>query len=148
MIHGPFGRFSYLCHPGERDLIFVAAGVGITPFMSMLRHMRDTRAEIQVTLVYASRTRRDIVFYDELAEIAAGKHPELRLIHVLSKPEPDWHGETGRVDAEKVKALCGTSLSSKSFYLCGPPQMSKRIVRDLQKFGVPEARIHVEGFSL
>ena len=57
-VHGPFGRFSYLLHPEETDLVFVAGGIGITPLMSMLRHMRDTDSSLPVTLIYANRDRK------------------------------------------------------------------------------------------
>lgn len=50
-VHGPFGQFSHTLHAGEGDLVFVAAGVGITPFMSMLRYMRDRRESRSVLLV-------------------------------------------------------------------------------------------------
>ncbi|GAH71463.1 unnamed protein product, partial [marine sediment metagenome] len=63
---GPFGRFSYVLHPNESELVFVAGGIGITPLMSMLRHMRDTQADRNVLLLYGSRTEKDIVFREEL----------------------------------------------------------------------------------
>lgn len=50
VVYGPFGRFSYVLHPEERVLVFIAGGIGITPIMGMLRHMRDTHAERSVTL--------------------------------------------------------------------------------------------------
>ena len=51
VVHGAFGRFSYVLYPEETDLVFIAGGIGITPFMSMLRHMRDTEAHIRATLL-------------------------------------------------------------------------------------------------
>jgi predicted ferric reductase len=50
-VHGPFGRFSYMFHPEEKDLVFIAGGIGITPSMSMLRHMKDTRDRRAVLLL-------------------------------------------------------------------------------------------------
>ena len=67
LVDGPFGRFSYALHPDEREIVFIAGGIGITPLMSMLRHIRDTRANRTVTLLYANTSERDIVFRDELA---------------------------------------------------------------------------------
>jgi predicted ferric reductase len=61
-VHGPFGRFSHTFHRDEQDLVFVAAGVGITPHISMLRYMSDLREPRRVLLVYASRTPADILF--------------------------------------------------------------------------------------
>ena len=71
-IQAPFGRFSYVFYPEARDLVFIAGGIGITPLMSNLRHMRDTQADRRVLLLYANRTESDIVFREELARMEAG----------------------------------------------------------------------------
>ncbi|MBD3163202.1 MAG: oxidoreductase, partial [Candidatus Latescibacteria bacterium] len=76
-VHAPFGRFSYTLHPGEDDLVFVAGGIGITPLMSMLRHMRDRGDPRKVLLLYGSPDEESIVFRDELEEIEAGRAPRL-----------------------------------------------------------------------
>jgi predicted ferric reductase len=147
VVHGPFGRFSYVLHQAERNLIFVTGGVGITPLMSMLRHMRDTRADIQVVVFYANRTRKDIIFHDELTEIAGGELPHLNVIHILSRPDENWDGETGYLSSEKIRHLCGEDLQNRTFYLCGPPMMIRQIIWELRDLGVPEAHIHFEKFS-
>lgn len=145
---GPFGRFSYVLHPAERDLVFIAGGIGITPLMSMLRHMRDTRADRRVLLIYANTTQSDIVFHDELAAIEAGERPRLQVIHVLSRPEAGWGGETGRLDRDKVERLCGTDVADKAYYVCGPPATMTAVLAILHQLGVAEAAIHTERFSL
>jgi ferredoxin-NADP reductase len=85
-VHGPFGRFSHALHPECDDLVFVAAGIGITPLMSMLRYMRDRGERHRVLLVYANRGTADIVFRSELDLIESGGFPALKTIHVLSRP--------------------------------------------------------------
>ena len=65
-VRGPFGRFCYLLHQRESALVFIAAGVGITPLMSMLRYMRDSGEWKPVLLIYNNRTERDIIFRKEL----------------------------------------------------------------------------------
>ena len=146
-VDGPFGRFSYLEHPGEGDLVFIAGGIGITPLRAMLRHMSDTGSERQVLLLYGNRTAEDIVFREELESIAAGGTPRLRVVHVLSEPKADWQGEKGYVDEEKIRRLCGDT-SGKAFYICGPPVMMKKVIAALKRMGVPRGRIHYEMFSL
>jgi predicted ferric reductase len=147
-VQGPFGRFSYTFHPGEKDFVFIAGGIGITPLMSMLRHMRDTKADVDVLLLYANRTEKDIVFRDELAAIEVGDAPRLKVAHVLSEPEPGWNGEKGYVDREKIVRFVSGNLSEKAFYVCGPPAMNTKVIETLLAMEVPYSRIHTEIFSL
>jgi ferredoxin-NADP reductase len=146
-VHGPFGRFSHTFHRDEQDLVFVGAGVGITPHMSMLRYMCDVGQPRQVLLVYASRTPADILFQDELRSMQAGGLPGLKVVPVLSNPPADWPGETGRLDAERLLQLAG-GPAGKAFYLCCPPAMTEALIRGLGGQGVSRARIHADYFSI
>jgi predicted ferric reductase len=146
-VHGPFGRFSYTLHPPVEELVFVAAGVGVTPLMSMLRHMRDCQPTQRVLLIYASRSLEDVVFADELKSMAAGITPLLKVIYVLSSPPPGWPGQTGRLDADRLVRLCG-DLKHKAFYICCPPPMTVALIRGLKRLGVGPRHIHADYFSL
>jgi predicted ferric reductase len=147
-VQGPFGRFSYVLHPGETDLVFVAGGIGITPLMSMLRHMRDTDVDLRVLLLYGNRTEEDIVFREELDTIARLDAPLLDVIHVLSNASPDWDGERGYVDRECILRHCREEVSQKAFYVCGPPPMMAAVARALRALGVPSSHVHGERFEL
>jgi predicted ferric reductase len=146
-VHGPFGRFSHTLHPDEGGLVFVAAGVGITPFMSMLRYMRDRRESRSVLLVYGSRSPADVIFGDELKAIEAGDSPRLKVIHVLSDAPASWIGEAGRLDADRLARLCG-GVEGQAFYLCCPPPMTAPLIRGLRRMGVSPRHIHTDQFSL
>lgn len=146
-VHGGFGRFSYVLHPKERDLVFIAGGIGITPLMSMIRHMRDTRDTRSVLLIYANRDESGIVFFRELSEIEAGGYPSLRVVHVLSGPPPGWSGESGHIDREKILRLCEGDLAGKAFYVCGPPGLTGAILKVLRGLQVEDHRIRLEIFS-
>lgn len=148
LIQAPFGRFSYVHYPAALDLVYLAGGIGITPLMSNLRHMRDTKAARRVLLLYANREEGDIVFREELAQMAAGDRPQLEVAHILSRPGESWTGERGHLDREKLARLCGERLAESTFFLCCPPPMTKSLVRILRELGVAEARIHFEYFSL
>jgi len=148
VVQGPFGRFSHTFHPQDKDLVFIAGGIGITPFMSMLRHMRDTNADLDVTLLCANRAEKDIVFRSELDQIAALERPRLKLIHVLSRTEQGWTGETGAIDRDKIQRFAGSGLEQKVFYVCGPPGMNTAVIATLRDMGVPYGRIRTEIFSL
>jgi predicted ferric reductase len=146
-IHGPFGRFSHVFHSIDSDLVFVAAGIGITPLMSMLRYMRDRRDTRRVLLVYANRGPADIVFRSELESIESGGFPALTTIHILSQPREDWVGPIGRLDTECLRSLCG-GFSGKSFFICCPPIMASGLIGGLRKTGVGPGRIHADYFGL
>jgi predicted ferric reductase len=146
-VHGAFGRFSYALHPEEKDLVFISGGIGITPLMSMIRHMRDSRDDRSVTLLYANPKEDQIVFREELEEIEKGETPKLKVVHVLSDPGSEWAGERGFVDREKIERFCGKNLVRKTFYVCGPPPMLRTVIAALRGLGVSDAQIRLEIFS-
>ncbi len=147
VIQGAFGRFSYVLHPEDKDIVFIAGGIGITPFMGMLRYMRDTKADLSVLVLYANRSEKDIVFRDELAQMEEDERPRLAVVHVLSNPGTDSTGEKGYVDREKIERHVGP-VDGKAFYVCGPPPMSAKIIDTLLSMGAPYSRIRTEIFSL
>jgi len=145
-VHGPFGRFSHVFHPDGDDLVFVAAGIGITPLMSMLRYMLDRREPRRVLLVYANRSAADIVFRSELERIESSGFPALKTIHILSRPPGDWVGRSGRLDTASLGSLCG-GFSGKAFFICCPPMMASGLIRGLKDAGVGPERIHADYFG-
>jgi len=146
-VHGPFGRFSHVFHSNDDDLVFVAAGIGITPLMSMLRYMRDRRDSRRVLLVYANRGAGEIAFRSELELIEFGGFPALKTIHILSRPPDDWVGPMGRLDTECLRSSCG-GFSGKAFFICCPPIMASGLIRGLRNAGVGPGRIHADYFGL
>jgi predicted ferric reductase len=146
-VHGPFGRFSYMNHPHEQDLVFIAGGIGVTPLRSMLRHMHDTDSKKSVLFIYANSDEKNIVFRKELHEIANGNYPYLKLIHVLENPPENWSGESGLIDHDKLERLCKNKLKNAAFYVCGPPGLVEAVILNLKNLGVPDKRIHLEIFS-
>jgi ferredoxin-NADP reductase len=100
-----------------------------------------------VTLLYANDDEKSIAFKDELDNIATSGVPQLKVVHVLSKPDIGWTGETGFIDQAKIEKYCGGELNDKGFYLCGPKPFLDAIVRTLHSKGVAAEHIHMEFFS-
>ena len=140
----PYGVFSFANHDAER-YIFIAGGIGITPFLSMLRFMQDTKLNKEVILIWGNKAKRDIVFKAEI-ESMASQMTSLKVIHVLSR-EKEWPGEKGHIDAEKLKRHVG-DFTKGEFFVCGPPRMMKDLEKALFALGVKKGRIHTERFSL
>lgn len=136
-VHGPYGRFDSAA-AGDRQ-VWLAGGVGITPFLSMLRDMEpgDPR---EIVLVYAVRETKEAVFLDEIRERAAVLG-NVEVVLLQSNA-----GEFARVDMMKTKLA--EPLSSYDFFLCGPKPMVNGLVRDLGREKVPGGRIHTEAFEL
>jgi len=148
VIDGPYGTFSYLHHPREKELVFVAGGIGITPLMSMLRHIRDTGGQRKVRLFYANRSEEDIVFHGELLEMEREESEWFRYLPYLTRPSEEWRGRTGRVSAREILETAGEDHRSRGYYVCGPAAMINQTVAGLRKAGVSSKRIHSEAFTL
>ena len=148
-LDGPYGRCSYLFYPKEDELVFICGGIGVTPFLAMLRHMHDTGARKKVLLLWSNRTEEELVARQELDQIAASGRPQLKIVLFLTKPGPDWQGERGRISKEAIaKYLEPQARAPRGAYVCCPPPMTRVIIRALQDLGIPPHRIHDEGFSL
>ncbi len=146
---GPFGRFSYLLDPEASDLLFLCGGIGITPFLGMLRHMHDTGSQKNVLLLWSNRTEDDIVAREELERIEASGVPRLRIVHFLTRAGDEWRGERGRIDRNSLpRYLSPEDVATREVYVCCPPPMSQALLRVLRDLHVPPGRIHYEGFSL
>jgi ferredoxin-NADP reductase len=128
----------------SRDYVFVAGGIGITVFRSMLRYIADTGEPYRVTLVYSNRDRESTPFLDELQELE-GRIPGLKL--VLTMTEDDgWDGETRRVDAEMLRDHLG-ELGAHTFLVAGPPPMVEAVVGQISGAGVPDEQVLPDRFS-
>ena len=110
-------------------LIFVAGGIGITPFLSMLQSMSGEQEARPVQLIQAIKTEDDIAFQGIFE--AAHQHATL----VVSDPTPSWGGERGRISAEMLLGLTKPTADSQ-IYVSGPEQMVESLMTQLKASGV------------
>ncbi|MBP8155372.1 MAG: hypothetical protein KAX87_08775 [Nitrospira sp.] len=129
---GPAGAF-YLRDDGARDLLFVATGTGIAPLRSMILAQLERGDSRSVTLVWGLRSQRDLYWQEELTALAAG-HPNFSFVTMLSRPEPGWQGERGRVTAWVDARI--SSVSNLAVYLCGGSGMIKDVTAGLNAKGL------------
>jgi ferredoxin-NADP reductase len=140
---GPSGRL-YLTSENKK-IVLVAAGSGITPMIAMLRYLDDLCLDTHATLLYSVRTRDDIMFRQEFAELSARlKHFQYDVL--LSKPDADWPGARGRISREFI-AKNITDFKGSMFFLCGPPPFMEAVRRILTDLGVPPERVQQETFG-
>ena len=146
-VTGPLGSFGTAHHPAERYL-FLSAGSGITPLMSMLRTIRDTREPVDVVFVHHARTPVDIIFRDELACIEA-EHPGVRVVVVCEADADDerWTGPRGRVTLPALLEAA-PDLADREVFLCGPVPYMAAVRELLDRAGTDPDRCHQESFEL
>ena len=143
---GPSGEFVL---PGRRadKLLFLSAGSGVTPLMSMLRTLFDLAEDRDVVFVHSARTPADIIFREELALIAR-RLPRLQVVHVVERAgdEPGWPGLRGRLGPETL-GLLAPDLLDREVFCCGPAPYMKAVRGMLDAAGFDRARYHEESFS-
>ena len=142
-VEEPKGSF-LLPENTEQKYVFVAGGIGITVFRSMLRYIADEQLPYRVTLVYSNRDRESAAFLDELEELER-RVDGLSLILTMTD-EPGWDGETRHLDATVLGELLG-GLEDKTFFVAGPPPMAEAVAESLTKAGLPEERVRADKFS-
>jgi predicted ferric reductase len=143
-IDAPYGAFSFL-NQDAHNLVFIAGGIGITPFMSMLRYIVDKGLDRNVLLIWGNKAERDIAFRDELDNMVT-EVSSLRVVHVMSSQD-DWPGEKGYVDAALLNRHI-QDVENSQVFVCGPPAMMRQVIAALRELGVPKQKIHYERFAL
>lgn len=123
----------------QTPLIFVAGGIGITPFRSMFRYLADTGEKRDIKFLYGVRSEEEIIFQQEMED--AGVHATI----VVSEPSPEWGGERGRITAEMILGL-EKPTDSTLIYLSGPEPMIEALAEDLKKQGIKEDQLVTDFF--
>jgi ferredoxin-NADP reductase len=114
--------------------VFIAGGIGITPFRSILKQAEHQEKQLRVTLLYANR--KVVAAYKKEFDAMAKRNPHLK-IHYLFHPQ--------RIDKKIVKELV-PDLKKTLFYVSGPEPMVESIGKMLQQIGVPKKRIKQDWF--
>jgi ring-1,2-phenylacetyl-CoA epoxidase subunit PaaE len=143
----PSGAFTAdLSEPA--DHVFVVAGSGITPALSLASTvLRDGRST--VTVFYGNRRTSTIMFADDLADLKDAYGPRLQLIHVLSREARDAELTSGRLDGGRLRSLVQNLVEAERvdhWWLCGPYGMVTDARELLAEIGVPPEKIHQELF--
>jgi glycine betaine catabolism B len=139
---GPAGHFYHEPLTDGEDLVFLAGGSGITPFMSMIRDTVQRQRSLRIKLLYGSRTPEDVIFRDELEKLAAS-HSNFTFSLVISEPPEGYEGLKGFLDSELIAQLVG-DLKGKTFYLCGPRAMYDLCRAALKEMEVPQRKTRYE----
>ena len=129
--------------PGR--LLFIAAGSGITPMMSMLRFLSETANKSEIDFLYYARSPEDIIFRAELDALCK-KMKGLRMNYCVETKTPEWLGLSGRICDTHLTQF--NKLNQHEIYMCGPAPFMAAATSELNKLGVAEYQIHKEVFAL
>jgi ferredoxin-NADP reductase len=142
----PLGAFTLSRQPAEKYL-FLSAGSGITPLMSMIRTMYDIGSHADVVFLHSARTPSDIVFRHELAAIEA-LMPNLRVVHVCENDYPSerWGGMRGRLSPTMLHTIV-PDLKDRVTFNCGPVPYMEAVRRILGELDYDLGNYHEESFS-
>lgn len=145
-LDGPYGVFTVDRYPSAPGFVFIAGGSGIAPIMSMLRTLADRRDARPLDLIYGSASWEGVTYREELEALPS--RLDLRVVHVLMDPPPDWTGERGLITKEVLQRSLREGYSAFQYFLCGPQPMSENVQEALHELGVPLRRVHFEIFNM
>jgi glycine betaine catabolism B len=144
-IYGPLGTFLY---DPTRPGVFLAGGIGITPFRGMLRYAVDSGGASENRLLYSARVPEEFVFREELNAMA-GASPHVQVHYTVTRPTESksaWSGRVGRIDEAWIREVA-EPLARPKFYVAGLPGMVEEVVALLQgPLSVAEDDIDYEMF--
>ena len=145
-IEGPMGSFT-LHNNTARPAVFLAGGIGIAPFLSMLSHATEEKLRHSIVLFYANRHLQDAAFIDTLWKLERD-NPRFRFVPTLTRSANNngWEGKTGRISLAMLFAHVGI-VRGPIYYIAGPPTMVAATRRTLSEVGVNEDDIRSEEFA-
>lgn len=140
---GPYGRFGARRDLVQGPLLWVAGGIGVTPFLSLLRQEKERPAALRspITLVWSVRTRREAIYLAEI-EQAVAEMPHVQF-HLHATDEAGYLTATRLAELHEPSRLAGSTV-----FLCGPPAMMRSIGAQCRTLGLPRGGLVTEEFAM
>lgn len=143
IVEGPFGNFTVKDY--DKDLVFIAGGVGITPFRSIIRDKIENNETQNIVLLYSSKTKKDIIYRKQLDNIKKNWFKKVYILsdnHSFSKAN---EYEAGYINKEIIRKYI-KNINNSLFYICGPEPMKNSIQKSLKELGIKDKDIIIEDF--
>lgn len=139
---GPNGTLILPDAIDKRSLVFLAGGIGITPFFSLIKQAQKQNFPQPIHLFYSNATPATAVFLQELNTI---RSPKFKLILTMTR-DPFWSGLRGRINSDLLKKLL-PNFSNNIFYIAGAPTMVADLKQLLKSLGVKNQSLRTEDFT-
>ncbi len=136
IVEGAYGMFNY--KTGAQKQIWVAGGIGVTPFLSFIRDL-ETDLHHDVHFYYTVRHAEESIFVDEI-EAVVKKHPKLKS-HIR------FSAVHGSLSVDEIIKDAGGDIRDHDVYMCGPLPMVQAFEKKFLETGVPQGQIHYEEFN-
>jgi ferredoxin-NADP reductase len=147
-LRGPIGgHFVWSAPERRRPLLLVGGGSGIVPLMCMLRHRRLSGSTVPAALLYSARTRDDVIYHEELTDLARRDATFTLRITLTRDTAPGWSGGVGRIDLPAVQTLLEDLGGVADSFICGYAGFVEAASALLLRAGLPGEAIRTERFG-
>ena len=146
-VRGPIGGYFVWDASDSEPLLLVAGGSGVVPLMAMIRHRAATGSAVPTRLLYSSRTLEDIIYREELDELAA-RRDGLEVLHALTRSQPaGWSGYGRRIDAEILREVAWPAADGPQVFVCGSTRFVDTAADGLVALGYDPQSVKTERFG-
>jgi ferredoxin-NADP reductase len=146
-LRGPIGGYFTWAAEDGGPLLLVGGGSGVVPLMAMIRHRAALGSDVPTRLLYSSRSYEEIIYRDELENLAA-RDGSLEVIHTLTRSRPEgWSGYDRRIDTEMLGEVAWSPDERQLAFVCGPTPLVEAVGSALVGLGHDPARVKTERFG-
>lgn len=144
IFEGPYGVF--YPEDGMKDIVMLAAGIGVTPFFSVIKDHFENKKDTNITLIYSNKTKADITFAKDLNDIKID-NPNLEIVHCITRENTTFGDITDntRINEDVIKKHI-TNHNDKNYYICGSISFVRDMWKILKNIGISEENIYTEAF--
>ena len=146
-LRGPIGGYFVWDVDDGGPVLLVGGGSGVVPLMAMIRHRAALGSDVPMRLLYSVKTLGDLIYRDELEELA-GRGDGFEALFTLTREQPEgWTGYTRRVDRELLAEIGWPATESPLAYVCGPTGFVEAVASALVESGLSPSRVKTERFG-
>ncbi len=143
-MNGPYGQFRLT--DTDSEMIWIAGGSGIAPFVSILHYMKNTNNQRKTTFYFGANKVKELALLDEMKQFEKDLQ-NFKFVPVVSRPDENekWDGETGLVT--EAVAKYSKDIPNSEGYLCGSPGLINASIKTLTGLGMEEEKIFYDKFA-